>query len=147
MSESLLVLEVPGRPRPQGSLRMVTNRATGRVFGRYADTTVEHRNRMIGLASDAWGGHPAAGGPVAVRCTFEFRRPASHYGTGKNAGQLKPKAPHWFAITPDVDKLLRLVCDALSIAGVLDDDRQVAVVRGEKRWGTNDSTLVEVVRL
>lgn len=142
----LLLTEIPGTPRPQGSMKMMTNRATGKGFLKYSNTTVDHRNLVVSVLAAAWPGEPYLG-PVAVRVTFEFARPGSHYGTGKNAAYIKDSAPVWHSQTPDVDKCLRLVCDALTVAGVVRDDRQVALTRAAKTWAAQDRTRLEVLAL
>ncbi len=63
--------------------------------------------------------------PLAVEITFRLARPASHYGTGKNAGKLKPSAPPFPITTPDVDKLARATLDALKGTAFDDDSRVV----------------------
>jgi Holliday junction resolvase RusA-like endonuclease len=117
---------------------------TGGDRVKYAQPTVQHRNLAIGILRDAWAGEDPLAGPVAVRVVATFPRPKAHYGTGRNAGVLKDWAPIWHAQAPDNDKCLRLVGDSLTIAGVIVDDGQVAIWRGEKVWGVQGSTLVEV---
>ena len=39
--------------------------------------------------------HYAKGIPVSVALVFRLTRPKSHYGTGRNAGKLKPSAPQY----------------------------------------------------
>ena len=53
-------------------------------------------------------------GPVIVTVDFYLPRPKSHYGTGRNAGALKPSAPAEHLTMPDLDKLTRAVGDALT---------------------------------
>lgn len=64
------------------------------------------------------------GVPVHVSLVFTFARPASHYGTGRNAAVLKPSAPAEHIGFPDVDKAQRAALDAFTDAGVVADDRQ-----------------------
>jgi Holliday junction resolvase RusA-like endonuclease len=144
----LLDITIPGKPRPQGSLKFVTNPHTGRGIGKYPQHTMDHRNWVISQLIGAWDSHRGpVSEPVAVKCEFTFARPKNHYGTGKNAEVLKDWAPHWMIGAPDTDKLLRLVGDALTIAGVLGDDCQIAVFRGEKRWDSASATRIQVVSL
>ena len=65
-------------------------------------------------------------GPVSVTVDFYLPRPKSHYGTGRNAGLLKPSAPNWHLTRPDGDKLTRAVGDALTRLAWRDDSQIVA---------------------
>jgi len=143
----LLTATIPGIPRPQGSLRIITAR-NGRAFAQNSSTTVQHRNLVVHELAQVWQDREMVRGPVAARLTFKFARPHSHYGTGRNVDVLKPSAPEHHARTPDADKLARLVLDALTIAGVVRDDCQVALVRAEKQWTQGRSeTVVELYEL
>jgi crossover junction endodeoxyribonuclease RusA len=69
----------------------------------------------------------ARGTPVRMDVVFYLRRPAGHYGTGRNARQLKPSAPRYPTGTPDVDKLIRSLTDAITDSGAWWDDSQVVM--------------------
>jgi Holliday junction resolvase RusA-like endonuclease len=73
--------------------------------------------------------------PVYLQLCFWFQRPASHYGTGRNAGKLKRTAPMFREKQPDLDKCIRAVCDALVIAQTIPDDRWIVKLYAEKRYG------------
>lgn len=83
---------------------------------------------------------------VEVDAKFFFRRPDIHYRTGKNAHLLKSKAPEHHTTTPDIDKLQRLIGDALT-GVVYEDDKQIWKWRDPtKTWISGDSyTLVKVI--
>ena len=85
------------------------------------------RDTVTAAAIDAMGDDEPITGPVRVAATFLFNRPASHYGTGRNAGKLKLNAPAYPSNrgSGDVDKLLRAVLDSLTVARVFVDDCQV----------------------
>lgn len=88
--------------------------------------------------------------PCQVRITAMFARPLSHYGTGRNKGVLKPSAPVFHATTPDLDKIARAVCDALTVAGIWADDKQAAELTARRQWaaeGQPDQTIIEVTLL
>jgi Holliday junction resolvase RusA-like endonuclease len=77
--------------------------------------------------------------PVSLRCEFVFPRPKSHFGTGSNSGKLKPSAPAYHVTTPDLDKLLRSIGDAISIGQVLlKNDSLIASAYATKRYSTDD---------
>lgn len=128
---------IPGLPRPQGKL----TGGRGGAGAHYPPTTVEHRVRCEYAMRAEWSPRQTIGKhvPVEVTIVATFPRPAHHYGTGRNAGQLKasaPATPH--AQAPDADKLARLILDALTNARVVHDDAQVAQLTIEKRWQPRD---------
>ena len=136
MSRSGLDVTIPGTPRPQGKLKTF---AVGKhVVARYPDHVLDQRGAVVAALMAVWGPASPLTEPVRVRATFGFARPKSHYGTGRNAGELKVSAPLLHAQMPDTDKLCRLVLDALTLARVVMDDAQVCLLIGEKRWVPRD---------
>lgn len=117
---------VPGIPRPQGSLRPVVSRTTGRTIVKPSAKMLAWRKVIALHARQVYYGKPITG-PVRLRLTFCFVRPAKHYGTGKNADVLKANAPTFHTTTPDIDKLARAVCDALTGVTWADDSQVVEV--------------------
>jgi len=86
---------------------------------------------------------------VGLRCdlTFYFPRPASHFGSGKNAGKLKASAPARPTGKPDRDNLCKSTEDALTQAGIWWDDSQVTDGRIRKRYtahGASPGCRVEI---
>ncbi len=84
-----------------------------------------------------WDIHAA----VSLRCEFVFPRALSHYGTGSNAGKLKPSAPQHHTKTPDLDKLIRSTGDSISDAVarvLLYSDAQIVSIYATKRYQTDD---------
>ena len=75
---------------------------------------------------------------------FSFPRPAYHYGTGKNAGNLKKTAPDFKQSAPDLDKFARAVLDAIVQAGVLQDDSLVVSLHAEKRYTPRPGAWVRI---
>lgn len=64
-------------------------------------------------------------GPVRVEIVAYYRRPKSHYGTGKNAGRIKQSAPVWPLVKPDFDNVEKAICDALNGLAYSDDSQIV----------------------
>jgi Holliday junction resolvase RusA-like endonuclease len=83
------------------------------------------RAHVVAAARRRYGGAPAMDGPLTGSMIFTVHRPAYHYGTGRNAGRLKPDAPAVPDSDPDLSKLLRAVEDALTDAGVIADDGRI----------------------
>jgi Holliday junction resolvase RusA-like endonuclease len=90
------------------------------------------RARVALAARQAHSGPPLTGA-LCVRLTFTFDRPRSHYGTGRNTGTIRPSAPQHKTTKPDLDKLVRAVCDSLTKI-VWTDDAQVVRLIVDKRW-------------
>lgn len=132
---------VEGVPAPQGSKTAMPVRKNGQLTGKV--NMIESSKALM-----PWRGivaHHARvarsrtldrpySGPVRVVVTFWFDRPKSHYGTGRNAGTLKPSAPEHHVTKPDIDKLLRAILDALTMAMVYKDDSQVVEVVARKHY-------------
>jgi len=54
-----------------------------------------------------------------------FKRPKSHFYTGKRSDVLRPDAPNFHTSKPDRDNLDKAILDALTNAGIWKDDAQV----------------------
>lgn len=135
MNHELMRVEIPGKPRSQGSMALWSG-SDGKERAKYPQHTVAHRNLAIGLIRQVWGSRDPYFGPVALDAVFFMPRPMSHFGTGRNAGQIKSSAsPHPITLgRNDIDKMVRLVCDALAIAGVIKDDSQIVRILAVKAW-------------
>jgi crossover junction endodeoxyribonuclease RusA len=135
-----ITIDVTGTPAPQGSKAAFVDRR-GKARTKESSRAVRPwRNAVIGDVFEivhAYNhAHPdnrwqALVAPVRVQVRFYTRRPHSHYGTGRNAGVLKPTAPRFVTTTPDLDKLLRSTFDGLKEAGVYRDDSLVVKVIAE----------------
>ncbi|MFK0172667.1 RusA family crossover junction endodeoxyribonuclease [Streptomyces sp. NPDC090306] len=128
-----LLLTVHGMPGPQGSKNRGANGALYESSGRVKPWREAVKQVALDVLhhDDAWAPLNEA---VALDVTFTLPRPQSHFGTGRNAGALKPSAPAYPTGTPDLDKLLRSTQDALKDAGVLADDSRVVDVHARKRY-------------
>jgi len=83
---------------------------------------------------------------ISIQLEFAFKRPKSHWGSGRNANKLKPSAPKYHLKRPDVDNLQKLVFDALN--GVFwKDDSVIDEVIATKKWSAGEGytkiTIVE----
>lgn len=110
----------PGVPQPQGSHRAFV------VKGRAIITDANAKGRpwrdTVALAArEARGGQEPFTDAVRVEATFRMPRP-------------KSVKRYWPTVRPDLDKLTRLLLDALTIAGVVGDDAQVTTLSVGKRY-------------
>jgi Holliday junction resolvase RusA-like endonuclease len=137
MSDQLIVLEVLGIPEAQGSMVAFLGRHDKRPHVKPVNEArlKRWRKKVRGEAEHAMAYHDQITGPVKVQLVFAFDRPASHYGTGRNAALLRANAPAFpdNRATKDIDKLERALFDALS-GVVFADDSQVCDVRARKVW-------------
>lgn len=151
----LLTLFIPGIPRPGGSkTATVIRRKGGEIVmknGRPLTTTREDskygpewKQTVAFVARQEFTGEPAR---VALRVdvTFVMPRLNGHFGTGRNAGVLKERFAGAYPVghnTGDVDKLARLVLDALQDAKVMPDDCQVVELTTRKAYVEGPGTDV-----
>lgn len=84
--------------------------------------------------------------PVCIMATFTFRRPKSHFGTGRNATVLREDAAPYPSTRSvgDLSKLLRCLEDSMTDAGVWNDDSQVVACSCHKVYSDRDSAIVVV---
>jgi len=145
-------LTVYGTPAPQGS----KNRNAHGALYESSAAVKPWREAVKFAALDALhhdGAWAALDCPVWLTVQFTLRRSKSHYGTGRNAGRLKPSAPPYPTGKPDLDKLVRSTQDALKDAGVLADDSVVATLSASKvyvLWGDalrSPGAVIKVWRL
>lgn len=119
----------PGLPATQGSKRHV-----GRgIMVDSCNRLAPWRNLVAFTAAASTVGRPACDTAVVVQVTFYLPRPASHYGTGRNASVLKATAPAYPLGKPDTSKMFRAVEDAMS-GVVYTDDCRVVEIRATKRY-------------
>lgn len=151
MLTSAIRIVIPGDPAPKGSLKCIGG-AKGKGHRLIEDNarTKPWRDKVADACRrklNPTRHHAAAGQPIGAEITFTITRPKGHYGTGKNAGVLKTSAPAFPVShsTGDVDKLLRLILDALQDADVLPDDCAVVDTISRKRYPVDESMDPDVL--
>jgi len=82
-------------------------------------------------------------GPLKVSIFLRFKRPKSHYGTGKNAGKLKPGSPPAYEHTskPDVDNCAKFILDCLNELAWHDDTQVVSLQVTKMYWGYDETKI------
>lgn len=132
-------LFVAGHPAAQGSKRHVGGGHMVEMSKRLKPWRAAIAEAII---TAGWHHDPILSGPVRVQLDFVMPRPASHYGTGRNADRLKDTAPDWCdRAVGDLDKLCRAVLDAVTTAGAWRDDAQVVSLSATKRYGRAGVTI------
>ena len=85
---------------------------------------------LIAYQMPALPGSLPQGTPVAIILVFEFPRPQR----GRDRSRFKTTAP-------DLDKLVRAVADALTMAGVWEDDARMVRLNAWKQYGEPGLTI------
>lgn len=140
----MITFFVPGIPVAKGSAKAFYSPKAKRIM-----VMQDNRDRqkpwasLISYTAQEQGCKPVAG-PVALTLKFVMPRPKAHYRTGKNAAILRDDAPIHHTTTPDLDKLVRCVKDALT--GIAwNDDKQVCTLRDTwKGYGENPGVWIRV---
>ena len=127
-----LIADIVGVPVPQGSKRVVR----GRLIDANQQSLREWRH-IVGAAVTFDANGRMLRGPLVVILDFYLGRPKHHFGSGKNEGRLKPSAPLYPSKTPDIDKLVRAVLDALT-GVIFQDDSQVVRLRAAKYFASDE---------
>ena len=131
---SLFTVMVPGPPQGKGRPRFV--RATGRAYTPRG--TAEWERSAALIMRNAYSGAPI---DDAVQCTVVavFGRPARLMRKKDAEGRIP------CTVKPDIDNVVKCVLDALSMAGVLRDDKVVWKVVAEKLYASKtEGPSVEV---
>lgn len=127
-----LAFVVHGIPAPQGSKRHLGH-------GVMVESSKAVRPWRDAVRIDAWHAAteqewqtPRRDASLWVSVVFTLRRPASHYGHGRNIERLRDTAPPQPSARPDLDKLVRATLDGLTDSGAIIDDSQVVALTAAK---------------
>ena len=137
MNEPKMIV-VRGKPAPQGSKVSFRNG----YMKEASQFLMPWRNQIVSACIEQKiNNGKIIEDPVEIFIDFLFHRPQSHYGTGRNEGNLKPSAPQYpiTRTTGDIDKLCRSTLDGLSVPSggiLLKDDSLVVRLKAVKSFAT-----------
>lgn len=123
---------VRGLPVPQGSLKPIHHRSTGRIVT-FQPSKLRAWREAVALAARLHHHGDPHPGPVALLLDFELAR-------GKTVTR------QWPSVPPDLDKLIRAVGDSLT-GTILVDDAQAVRIEAEKSYGERPGVRVRVLAL
>lgn len=123
----MLEITVIGTPGPQGSKRHVGN---GRMIE--SSKKVKPWREAVVWAAREVGGKIT--GPVVAEMIFTLPKPKS---APKNRRT-------WPDRKPDIDKLIRSTCDALTTAGTYEDDARIVWIAARKVFPGEDEQALDV---
>jgi len=125
------------RPEPQGSMRgfvrngrsiLTSNNKKMKPYRQEVTNTAQNALLMETAELPLFGKHE----PVSIRFKFYFQRPPSI-----------PKKRVELVVKPDIDKIARATCDALT--GILyADDAQIVEMTASKHYGTPERVEVSI---
>jgi crossover junction endodeoxyribonuclease RusA len=121
-TDTVLTMFVPGIPRPQGSKRYLGHRSGKAVLVEGSRESRRFRDRITWAAHDAWRPRVVlTGEPLTIALEFVMPRPVS-----------TPKTTPAAVRRPDLDKLVRCVCDAMTGVIYADDSQIVHLVTHQR---------------
>lgn len=124
---------VPGVPAAQGSKKFMGVHGGRGIMIESSKAVTPWRAAVAKLAPRP---DELLTGPVLLVVNFTFPRPKSHYRTGYKAHLLRDNAPRFHHQRPDLEKLTRAICDALTNV-IWRDDSQVAIQHVAKEWAAS----------
>ena len=129
-----------GEPKAQPRVKATAFAGRARV---YTPSTAKIWKELVAIALKEYAGRGIREA-LRVDLHFFFKRPKSHFGTGKNEHVIKDSAPKYHTIKPDKDNLEKAVFDVLSASktgiGLWHDDAQI--VAGETKKDYDDISPV-----
>lgn len=138
-----VAFHVSGDPAPKGSARAFVNPNTGRaIITNASKKTKPWESVIAGTAREKMVGLERFTEAVVFGVCFYLKRPKAHRDARY---ALKRSAPTSHISRPDLDKLVRTVADALTVAGVWTDDSVVAEIVARKRYSDFDTGATVLV--
>lgn len=142
----MIAFTVYGVAQPAGSKRAFAHARTGKIMVTdAAKGSRAWKQEVAAAASTAMLGESVTrsgvlvDGPLVLRLRFIVPRPKGHYGVRG----LRPSAPEYPTVRPDVLKLARAVEDACT-GVVWRDDAQIVSETLQKRYGEPARVEVEI---
>lgn len=123
-----IVFRVDGDPRPQPRQRHRAFKMGGRIITQNYTPKKDPVNTwkdLIALSAREHLPERPFTGPLRVTAEYFFRRPKSHYRTGKYSDLLKDDAPYYHTKKPDRDNLDKSFMDIMTNIGFWHDDCQI----------------------
>ena len=82
-------------------------------------------------------------GDIMLKVIFYMPRPKSHFRTGKYSHLLKEGVPDRHSTTPDLDNLVKMLCDTIQGRDrMIVDDSQICMLQAEKVYGTPRTEII-----
>lgn len=142
-----LLFTVFGKPAQMGSKKAFVVGTRAIITDDNSKKRKSWANAVAAVAAESMLNSPLLNGPVKVVARFYFARPQGHFRTGRHSDQLKDSAPARHSQSPDLDKLVRCLYDAMT-GIVYRDDRQICIQESSRHWTTEqECCVVEVTEI
>ena len=126
-----------GKPKPQQRHRVARN-------SRMYDPSYKDK-RQIWLQIAKFKPKQPLVGDIMLKVIFTIEYPKKFYRTGKFKHLLKDNVPEYHSYTPDLDNMVKMVCDIIQGKGrMICDDSQICMLQAEKVWGFTGKTEVVI---
>ncbi len=138
-----LHFEIAGTPKAKKRHRSTTQK--GLKFSRNYNPSAKEEELFLKEVMRELGYINKIKGPIYVESIFCFKRPKSHFGTGKNSELLKKSAPKYHITKPDIDNLEKFLFDSLT--GYLWKDDSQIIQSESYKYYSNDKTEYTMVKV
>jgi len=134
----MIKITVPGEPIAKARPRFARR---GKFVQTYNTQETEEGKFIAQVLAQANG--QKLDGPLSLELCCYRGRPKAHYGTGKNAGQVKASAPTLPTSKPDLDNYIKFVLDCLNEI-LFKDDAQIVRISSAKAYGESPRTEIMI---
>ena len=133
----MIEFTLKGKPK---ALKRHRSTRTGRMY----DPSAKDKKQMWLQIAKFKPKQPLAG-DIMLKVIFYMPRPKSHFRTGKFKYTLKDDIPERHSITPDLDNLVKMLCDTIQGKNrMIVDDSQICMIQAEKIYA-NRTPRTEVI--
>lgn len=136
---NMLEITIPGEPIAKARPRFTNKNGKKRAYNPQETEEGKFMTHVLFQIDK----HELFTGPLHMNMFFYKTRPLNHYGTGRNAGKLKPSAPEWPITKPDFDNYEKFACDCLNEL-VFKDDAQIVSTRTIKAFAEDPKTIIQI---
>lgn len=131
-----MLINVPGNPVPKARARVAVR--NGRAFAYTPQKTADYESLIKQCASEVC--LRPFDGPVRLIVRFYMPIPQS-WSKKQREAALNSHAMH--TKKPDIDNLIKSVCDALNCIAYIDDS-QIVSIEATKQYSSNPGTEIEI---
>ena len=131
----MISFTVKGKPK---ALKRHRSTRSGRMY----DPSAKDKKQMW-LQIARYKPRVPLAGNIMLKVVFCMPRPKNQYRTGKFKHILKDDMPEYHSITPDLDNLIKFLCDTIQGKDrMIVDDSQICMIQAEKIYGKPGTEVI-----